>query len=464
VKPEPLDVSRNSLVARDTWLRLYAVALVAVAVALLLWLIESGRFVVGDLPTAIGLSLVALVVERRSVTISEHLEISISALPILFAALALGPGAAVIVSISALLPDFRPPFTRWLIWTASKASIAGLAGVIASEILARGRASLLALFIAALAIAAFEAYADLSVNAATVSLRGTGKFTETISSLGPLLGAALPLYAPLLAVVAYAYQQTGPWAALFMLIPSMAAQRLFVLYREQRQLASQLTDVVSKLERVTVSFATAMVAALDARDHYTAGHSATVAVYARDTAREMGLTVQEQEQAHLCGLLHDVGKIGIPTELLEKRGPLTTDERLTIEMHADIGAAILYRVEGYTEIANAVLHHHEHFSGDGYPAQMVGCEIPLLSRIVAVADAYSAMTSERPYRIALSGEEARRRLLRGSGNQFDPVVIDAFIAVLDHSSEAYALGTHTDFAIEARELRILESEPQPIAV
>jgi putative nucleotidyltransferase with HDIG domain len=457
-------VSTHAIAGRDAWLRLYAVALAAGAASVVLWLISNDRFVVRDVPTALGLSVVALLVERRSVTISQHLEISISALPVLFAALALGPGVAIIVAVSGLILDLRPPLTRWCIWTSSRAAVAGIAGVAAAEIVSRGEASLLMLLVAALAIASLEAYADLFVTAGTVSLRGTGRFTDTVQALAPLLAAALPLYAPLLAVAAYAYQQTGAWAALFMLLPSIAAQRLFVMYREQRQLTSQLTDAVSKLERVTVSFAAAMVAALDARDHYTAGHSATVAVYARDTAREMGLSPQEQEQAHLAGLLHDVGKIGIPTELLEKRGPLSEGERQTIEMHAQIGAAILRRVEGYEAIASAVQHHHEYFNGEGYPDGVEASSIPLVARIVAVADAYSAMTSERPYRIALSTTDARKRLLDGSGKQFDPTVISAFLSVLDHSSEAYALGTHTEFSIEVRELTMRNARPQLVAV
>ncbi|MGZ4336884.1 MAG: hypothetical protein ACXVRA_06180, partial [Gaiellaceae bacterium] len=163
-------------VKESALLRLYAVCLTVAAAILLLWLIEAGRFTIGDPPTVVGLAFVALLVERRSVMISEHLEISISALPILFAALALGPGAAVIVSASALVLDCRPPFTRWVIWTTSKASVAGVAGLIAASILSQGHASLLMLFVAALAISAFEAYADLCVNAGTVSLRKTGNF------------------------------------------------------------------------------------------------------------------------------------------------------------------------------------------------------------------------------------------------------------------------------------------------
>jgi putative nucleotidyltransferase with HDIG domain len=208
---------------------------------------------------------------------------------------------------------------------------------------------------------------------------------------------------------------------------------------------------------VNLSFATALVTALDARDHYTAGHSAAVAVYARDIALQSGLSEHEQRMAHLCGLLHDIGKIGVPTSVLEKRGPLAADERLAIETHAEVGASILERIEGYEEIALAVRHHHERFDGLGYPAGLFGEDTSNLARIVAVADAYSAMTSARPYRVALTKEEAWRRIEAEAGKQFDPSVVEAFARVLEKASEAYVSGTDRDFEIEAGELALLES-------
>jgi putative two-component system response regulator len=252
--------------------------------------------------------------------------------------------------------------------------------------------------------------------------------------------------------------------------PAFAAQRYFVLYREQARATNELESAVAKLSRVNLSFATALVTALDARDHYTAGHSAAVAIYARDIAIQAGLSQSERDKAHLCGLLHDIGKIGVPVGVLEKSGSLTTGEWSAVQSHAEVGASILDRIEGYEEIATAVRHHHERFDGEGYPGGIAGEEIPLLSRIVAVADAYSAMTSERPYRIALSGEEARDRLERESGKQFDPGAVRALVAVLDGASEAYVSGTHSDFEMEISELvamelgRSLSAAPEPSLV
>ena len=128
---------------------------------------------------------------------------------------------------------------------------------------------------------------------------------------------------------------------------------------EQRATSEELQTAMERQERANLSFATALVATLDARDRYTAGHSAAVAVYARDIAERLGLSKRDQRLAHLAGLVHDIGKIGLPAGLLEKPGPWTYDERLQMEEHPVIGERILAQVEGYTEVAKIVRHHHE---------------------------------------------------------------------------------------------------------
>jgi putative nucleotidyltransferase with HDIG domain len=193
-----------------------------------------------------------------------------------------------------------------------------------------------------------------------------------------------------------------------------------------------------------------LVAALDARDRYTAGHSAAVAVYARDIAKRLGLPEDQQQLAHLCGLVHDIGKVGLPPGLLEKPGALTLDERRQMEEHSEIGERILANVEDYEEIARIVRHHHERWDGNGYPDRVVGPEIPLLSRIISVADAYNAMTSGRPYRDAMPSRVARLRLAQAADSQFDTTVVAAFEAILAGSSESYLSGRDADFALEAQ--------------
>jgi putative nucleotidyltransferase with HDIG domain len=206
-----------------------------------------------------------------------------------------------------------------------------------------------------------------------------------------------------------------------------------------------------------MSFATALVATLDARDRYTAGHSAAVAIYARDIARRMALSEREQELAHLCGLVHDVGKIGLSPGLLEKPGALNLDERRQMEQHSVIGERILKNVDDYSEIASIVRHHHERVDGNGYPDNLVADEIPLLARIIAVADAYNAMTSDRPYRDAMPSRVARLRLAQAVESQFDTSVVAAFEAILASADEAYRAGTHRAFLLEGLQ------KPQPTA-
>ena len=161
----------------------------------------------------------------------------------------------------------------------------------------------------------------------------------------------------------------------------------------------------------------------------------------------MGLSASEVQLVHLCGLVHDIGKIGLPPGLLEKPGALTLDERRQMEDHPEIGERILANVDDYAEIAKIVRHHHERIDGQGYPDGMVGDEIPLLSRIIAVADAYNAMTSDRPYRDAMPSQVARMRLAQAVESQFDTTVTAAFEAILASADETYRTGTRSDFDV-----------------
>ena len=164
----------------------------------------------------------------------------------------------------------------------------------------------------------------------------------------------------------------------------------------------------------------------------------------------MGLSGSEQRLAHLCGLVHDIGKVGLPAGLLEKGGALSLDERRQMEQHPPIGERILSNVDDYAEIARVVRHHHERVDGMGYPDRLPGDEIPLLSRIIAVADAYNAMTSDRPYRDAMPSRVARLRLAQAVESQFDTSVVAAFEAILAAAPEDYRLATSLIFRFEGQ--------------
>jgi putative nucleotidyltransferase with HDIG domain len=168
---------------------------------------------------------------------------------------------------------------------------------------------------------------------------------------------------------------------------------------------------------------------LDLRDEGTARHCQTVACYAEAIARELELAWEVVEAVRLAGLLHDVGKIGIPGSILAKPGPLTSEEWIEMQRHPRIGAGILEDA-GLEEIREWILAHHERPDGEGYPRGLTDAEIPLEAKILAVADAYEAMTNDRCYRDSIGRERAVAELRRHGGRQFDEVVVEAFIAVL----------------------------------
>ena len=170
----------------------------------------------------------------------------------------------------------------------------------------------------------------------------------------------------------------------------------------------------------------ALAEALEAKDPYTHGHSKRVTEISVILAREMGVSTEEQDRIRLAGLVHDIGKIGVPEEILHKQGKLTDTEFDSIREHPTIGEKILNPIIKDPEILAIVRHHHERFTGGGYPAGISGDGIPLGSRLMAVADAYDAMTSSRPYRNALTPAKAENQLQSGRGSQFDPEVVDLF--------------------------------------
>jgi HD-GYP domain-containing protein (c-di-GMP phosphodiesterase class II) len=173
----------------------------------------------------------------------------------------------------------------------------------------------------------------------------------------------------------------------------------------------------------------------------------------------MGLSDGETQLAYLCGLVHDIGKVGLHAGLLEKPGALTLEERREMQTHSEIGERILANVATYAEISAIVRHHHERIDGGGYPDGLAGSEIPLLSRIIAVADAYNAMTSDRPYRDAMPSQVARLRLAQAVETQFDTGVVAAFEAILAGSDEAYRTAQNDRFVRNEAPLR--RSDPRP---
>jgi len=416
-------------------------------------LIASG-YGVGDRIAVAVLIAAAVGLERESIHLTPQLEVSVASLVYIFAAVVFGPLAGIIVASAGLLVDLprrddAHPVLRWATWTATRTIVVGIAGLAAVEVFDRAGRGFSGIFAAVSVALIVESVGDILLSSTTIAIRGTGSWSSSAGALGPALLVSVPLYAPVIAVLGYAYSNVSPWSVALFAAPAFASQRLFLLYRQQREDTRALGVANARLARANLSFATALVATLDARDRYTAGHSAAVATYARDIAARMGLSETEQELVHLCGLVHDVGKIGLPAGLLEKPGALSLEERRQMEQHAVIGERILRNVDDYAEIAAVVRHHHERIDGHGYPDRLQGSDIPLLARIIAVADAYNAMTSDRPYRDAMPSRVARLRLAQAVESQFDTAVVAAFEAILARSSEEYRMGVGVEFALSS---------------
>jgi putative nucleotidyltransferase with HDIG domain len=432
---------------RQTLLYAYAGLLGLAAISLVAAMVSAGMVLGSPYPIAV-LAVVAVLAERQSIRLTPSVEVSIASITFVFAAVAFGPLAAVLVGAAGMLAVLGRPLLRWGIWTASRTIVAAFVGLTAAAFGTQVTNNVGLLVAAVGGAVVVEALADLTLAWLTQVIRRGGPGRDVFGAVGPLLVVAVPLHTSLIAVLAYAYREVSPWSVALFVIPAFAAQRLFLLYRQQRETAEELTAVNEQLEKANLSFATALVTTLDARDRYTAGHSAAVAVYARDIAARMGLPNDQQRLVHLCGLVHDIGKIGLAPGLLEKPGALTLEERRQMEEHSVIGERILSEVDDYSEIARIVRHHHERMDGHGYPDGLVGGTIPLLSRIIAVADAYDAMTSDRPYRDAMPSQVARMRLAQAVESQFDTSVVAAFEAILATADEAYRSGTRGRFTDE----------------
>ncbi|MFN2586499.1 MAG: HD-GYP domain-containing protein [Actinomycetota bacterium] len=168
-----------------------------------------------------------------------------------------------------------------------------------------------------------------------------------------------------------------------------------------------------------------LVRSVNEHDTYTGGHSCRVATTSGDVARLLGFGKADVAFMQQAGLVHDIGKIGIPDKVLNKTGPLNADERYLVRLHPILGASILSRVPGMDRLVPVVLHHHECWDGNGYPSGLAGVRVPIEARIILVVDAFDAMTSDRPYGHILGTEEALRELRRHAGTQFDPMLVEA---------------------------------------
>ncbi len=252
----------------------------------------------------------------------------------------------------------------------------------------------------------------------------------------------------LTASVAFTYGHLG------MASVGLAAVILFVfLYILRASVQSQergeeLTKRTEELASLQMGLLSTVLQTLSMRDAMTARHSTAVARYARTVAEMLGLDAREQDLIHTAALLHDIGKFILPDSVLFAERKLTDEEWELIKLHPEQGAKLVERIDGYGPVAEIVLHHHERFGGGGYPAGIVGEDIPLGSRIISVADTYDVMTSRDSYRRPVSSEAALAELRRVAGTQLDPQVVETFERMILERGVAFSHVDESDFEAE----------------
>jgi putative nucleotidyltransferase with HDIG domain len=206
-----------------------------------------------------------------------------------------------------------------------------------------------------------------------------------------------------------------------------AYRRLNAAYQQALRYAEDVRTLYAQLQRGIYQSLLGLANALEAKDVYTRGHSERVGASSRELALRIGMSIAEADIVARAGLLHDIGKIGIPEGLLRKPGPLTQDEWAVMRRHPVIGAQIVAPFEFFAPGTIVIRHHHERFDGSGYPDGLSGASIPLGARIVAVADVYDALTSDRPYRPAMSMEAALAELRAQAGRGLDGELVQVFV-------------------------------------
>ncbi len=206
----------------------------------------------------------------------------------------------------------------------------------------------------------------------------------------------------------------------------------------QREVERQTAVAIERqqmFERLSVQVMKTLASTIDAKDKYTNGHSSRVADYARMIAARDGKSLKEQDEIYFMGLMHDIGKIGIPDDIINKTSKLTNDEYDIVKTHAKIGSDILQNITEILSISSGARWHHERYDGKGYPDGLKGEEIPEVARIIGVADAYDAMTSNRSYRDTFTQARVREEILNGKSTQFDPHFADIMIQMIDEDKE-----------------------------
>ena len=427
------------MVSRAAWIYIGLVGIVTAALVFAAQL-ANGFFAVGHVlyPWLALASLQALFLlcdSVKSPTTSRQTVWSPSSAATLAAVVLLGPVAAALVGATSLISlrrqpaDDSDPVRRRRLLMAERlfnGSMHALSGLAAGEAYhaLNGHVGLPHPAVFRQIAVAFAAAAVVHVLANHTLVRGVNRLNrrngtarrEPLESSLILLLASDLGYACLGLVIASLWQVMGWFATVIVLVPLFVARWAMAQFAEQHRAYSATMN--------------ALCQAVETKDYYTRGHGDRVSKGAVMIARQIGMSSDRTDAISFAGMLHDVGKLGVPTQVLQKTGPLTEDEFAAIQLHPMRGLQIVSEIGFLYEALNGILHHHERIDGRGYPLGLAGHEIPEFARVIAVADAFDSMTSTRSYREAKSIEAAVAELRRGAGMQFDPLLVEAFIAAL----------------------------------
>ncbi|HVR04723.1 MAG TPA: HD domain-containing phosphohydrolase [Solirubrobacteraceae bacterium] len=379
----------------------------------------------------------------------------------------LGPAPAVLVGllISAdYLVRYRLPPSRWLPNVATPAALGALGGVVARTVIDHNEQAMArSIWFGLLVFGIF--FLTNGLNFLSVALdkrvRSGKRFLPLVRDMFvPLLPSQVAA-ALLAAILAVAYENLGYPVLLGLVLVLIIFQYLAIALLRSEDRADQLEARSMHLASLQIGVLTTLVETLALRDRVTARHSAAVARYAQALAREAGCSQEEQEVAHTAGLLHDIGKFALPDRVLNAE-VLSDEDWALIRRHPQDGATLVGRLDGYGPIADAILYHHERVDGSGYPAGLIGQEIPLISRILAICSAYDTMTSRDSYRPTKTPQDAIAELRRMAGRQFDADLVASFVAMREREGlVAVPQGDEADFEDELAFERRVRAFAQP---
>jgi hypothetical protein len=412
--------------------RIYiGVVVLAAVVVVVRTLVVHRTFAATDVPqpwVALGVLMALFLIcdTARAPLTSRQTKWSPSSSATLAAAVLLGPGAAGLVGAMSLVSLRRRLQPEERLFNAAMHALAGVAAGSAylaihyhTVGLPKGEPGFKDILLAFAAAAAVHVLANhgLLWGIYRLNRANPGLHAEpTESSLVLLLASDLG-YASLGLVIASLWTVMESFAAVIVLVP------LFVARWAMAQFAGE--------QRAYAATMNALCQAVETKDYYTRGHGDRVSRGAVTIARQIGMSSARTDAIRFAGMLHDVGKLGVPTQVLQKTGPLTEDEFAAIQLHPMRGLEIVREIGFLYEALNGIMHHHERIDGRGYPMGLAGHEIPEFARVIAVADAFDSMTTTRSYREAKSIAQAIVELRRGAGTQFDPLIVQAFIAALE---------------------------------